>query len=227
MKERLAAVQEKIHAAAVGCGRDPLTVKLVAVAKTQPIQMVKEAISAGASLIGENYIQEARDKFDALYREPAIWHFIGHLQTNKAKYAVRMFELIHTVDSFKLAAELNKQAAKVGKVQKILIQVNISGEASKSGVDPKNATALIRRISECEHVGICGLMTMPPFFDNPEKARPFFSALRTLKEKIAGENITGVSMQELSMGMSGDFQAAIEEGATMVRIGTALFGERG
>lgn len=226
MRDKLAAIWEEIKTAAVNCGRDPHTVKLVAVSKTQSVDRVKEGISAGISIVGENYIQEAKEKYNALYREPVIWHFIGHLQSNKAKYAVRMFDLIHSVDSLKLVAELDKQAAKIGKTQKILIQVNISQESSKSGTIPGDTLELIRSAAEYKHVGICGLMTMPPFFDAPELARPYFSSLRKLSEQIANENISGISMKELSMGMSGDFQTAIEEGATLVRIGTAIFGER-
>ncbi|MGD9211607.1 MAG: YggS family pyridoxal phosphate-dependent enzyme, partial [Desulfobacteraceae bacterium] len=211
---------------AVNCGRPPHSIRLVAVAKTQPVEIVKKAIENGATIIGENYIQEARDKFNALSNESVDWHFIGHLQTNKAKYAARMFELIHSVDSLKLAAELNKQAAKLGKQQNILIQVNISQESSKSGVTIEDTVSLIRQITEYKHINIHGLMTMPPYFDEPEKARPFFRALRKLSDKIKKLNLPRVSMEELSMGMTGDFKAAIEEGATLVRIGTAIFGER-
>jgi hypothetical protein len=148
------------------------------------------------------------------------------LQTNKAKYAVRMFDLIHSVDSFKLATELDKQAKKLDKIQKILIQVNISQEETKSGVTLENSITLIRRIAEYKHVAVMGLMTMPPFFNAPEKVRPYFKALRDLSAKVANEKIPHVSMAELSMGMTGDFQTAVEEGATLVRIGTAIFGER-
>jgi len=226
VKERLIAVQQKIQAAAANCGRDPRTIRLVAVSKTQPVQIAREAIFAGVNILGENYIQEAREKFNALYNEPVSWHFIGHLQTNKAKYAVRIFNLIHSVDSFKLATELEKQAAKLNKVQEILIQVNISQEATKSGVTLENTITLIRRIAEYKHIAVMGLMTMPPFFNEPEKVRPYFKALRELGDQIAKEKIPHVSMQELSMGMTGDFQTAVEEGATLVRIGTAIFGER-
>lgn len=226
MKKRLSAVQHKIQAAAANCGRDPRTVRLIAVSKTQPVQIVREAVFAGVNVFGENYIQEAREKFNALYNEPVSWHFIGHLQTNKAKYAVCMFDLIHSVDSFKLATELNKQAGKLNKVQKILIQVNISQEPTKSGVTLEDTITLIRRIAEYKHIAVMGLMTMPPFFNAPEKVRPYFKALRELGDQIAKEKIPHVSMQELSMGMTGDFQTAVEEGATLVRIGTALFGER-
>jgi pyridoxal phosphate enzyme (YggS family) len=226
VKKRLSAVQHKIQAAAADCGRDPRTVRLVAVSKTQPVEIVREAVFAGINVFGENYIQEAREKFNALYNEPVSWHFIGHLQTNKAKYAVCMFDLIHSVGSFKLATELNKQAGKLNKVQKILIQVNISQEPTKSGVTLEETITLIRRIAEYKHIAVMGLMTMPPFFNEPEKVRPYFKALRELGGQIAKEKIPHVSMQELSMGMTGDFQTAVEEGATLVRIGTAIFGER-
>ena len=224
IQQSLATLQERISRAAAACGRDPSAVRLVTVTKTQRVEAVRAAIQAGSSIVGENYIQEARDKFEALGSLPAQWHFIGHLQTNKAKYAVRMFDLIHTVDSEKLAAELNKQAAKRGKVQHILVQVNIGAEATKSGVAPDQAIDLIRRIAAYENICVQGLMAMPPFFDAPERARPFFSALRRLRERIQQEIL--VPVRELSMGMSGDFEVAIEEGATLVRIGTAIFGAR-
>jgi pyridoxal phosphate enzyme (YggS family) len=226
VKDRLIVVHQKIQAAAVNCGRDPRAVQLVAVSKTQPVQIVKEAALSGVTIFGENYIQEAREKFSALCDKSVSWHFIGHLQTNKAKYAVRMFDLIHSVDSFKLAVELDKQARKLDKVQKILIQVNISEEPTKSGVTLEKTIALIRRIAEYKHILVKGLMTMPPFFNASEKVRPYFKALRRLRNQIAKEKIPHVFMEELSMGMTGDFQTAIEEGATLVRIGTAIFGER-
>lgn len=226
MRARLSSIWEKIHSSAANCGRDPQLVKLVAVSKTQPVEVVREAVSAGVNIVGENYIQEAKEKYNALYREPVIWHFIGHLQSNKAKYAVRMFDLIHSVDSLKVAAELDKQAVKIGKVQKILIQVNVGKESSKTGALPEKTLSLIRQAAEYKNISIRGLMTMPPFFDEAERVRPYFSNLRKLSERIASECIPGISMQELSMGMSGDFQTAIEEGATLVRVGTAIFGER-
>ncbi|MBT8359204.1 MAG: YggS family pyridoxal phosphate-dependent enzyme, partial [Deltaproteobacteria bacterium] len=157
---------------------------------------------------------------------PVSWHFIGHLQTNKAKYAVRIFDLIHSVDSFKLALELNKHAGKTGKIQHILIQVNVAGESSKSGISTQDTMNLIKKISALKNLAIKGLMTMPPFFNEPEKVRPFFKDLRNLRDTIRSERIDNVDMEELSMGMTGDFEAAIEEGATLVRIGTAIFGER-
>jgi len=188
--------------------------------------MIKKAIEAGVTILGENYIQETRDKFDTLSAYDASWHFIGHLQSNKAKYAVRMFDLIHTVDSLKLAVELDKQANKIDKVQDILIQVNISMESSKSGILENETLDLVKEISPLENISVRGLMTMPPFFDQPEKVRPFFTELRELRDKIKSESIPNISMDELSMGMSGDYEVAIEEGATLVRVGTAIFGER-
>jgi hypothetical protein len=226
VKDRLATIEQRIQATAANCGRNPHTIRLVAVSKTMPADVVKQAILAGVEILGENYIQEAREKFKALSNESVTWHFIGHLQTNKAKYAVRMFDLIHSVDSLKLAAELDKQAAKLDKLQKILVQVNISQEATKSGVTLANTMALMRQIAEYKHLTVLGLMTVPPFFNQPEKVRPYFKALRNLGDQIVKENIPGVSMQELSMGMTGDFETATEEGATLVRIGTAIFGER-
>ncbi|MCJ7773929.1 MAG: YggS family pyridoxal phosphate-dependent enzyme [Desulfobacterales bacterium] len=215
-----------IRKAAKKCNRDPESVQLVAVTKTKPADMIKKAIEAGITIFGENYIQETREKFNILANYDVSWHFIGHLQTNKAKYAVRMFDLIHTVDSLKLAVELDKQAEKMGKKQEILIQVNIGLESSKSGVTEHETFDLIKNISPLENVSIKGLMTMPPFFDQPEKVRPFFAALRELREKIIDLTIPNISMKELSMGMSGDYEVAIEEGATLIRVGTAIFGER-
>ena len=226
LKTRLENVLNRIKNAALTCGRDPETIRLVAVSKTIPADMVKEAIEAGVKILGENYIQEARKKFDGLSSYPVSWHFIGHLQTNKAKYAVKLFDLIHSVDSLKLAHELNKQAKKINKIQKILIQVNISMEPTKSGIYEQDALSLIQDISRLENLSVKGLMTMPPFFDEPERARPYFSALCKLRDQIKKESIPNIAMDELSMGMTGDFEAAIDEGASLVRIGTAIFGKR-
>jgi hypothetical protein len=201
-------------------------VRLVAVSKTVAPDAVREALEAGVTILGENYVQEAREKFKALVQYPVSWHFIGHLQSNKAKYAVRLFDLIHSVDSLKLARELDKQAAKVDKIQQILVQVNISGEGTKSGVAADETMNLISAISQMNHLSVQGLMTMPPYFYQPEKVRPYFAALRKLRDEIESRRIPNVSMAELSMGMTGDFEVAILEGATLVRIGTAIFGER-
>lgn len=224
MISRLSAIKERMADAASACGRSPDTVRLVAVGKTQPVERIRRAIQSGAGIIGENYIQEAREKFDLLARMTVQWHFIGHLQRNKAKYAVRMFDLIHTVDSIRLAKELDLQARKIGKIQPVLIQVNISGERSKSGIGETQAKDLAQGINTLTNLRLQGLMTMPPFFDAPEKARPYFAALRRLRDRL--EDQLGMALEELSMGMTGDFEVAIEEGATLVRIGTALFGAR-
>lgn len=226
MKTRIQRIKERIAAAAKRCGRSPDDIKLVAVSKTVPADRVKTAIQAGVDALGENYIQEARDKFAVLGTAPVEWHFIGHLQSNKAKYAVRIFDLIHSVDSIKLARELDRQSARNDKVQDILVQVNTGKETTKSGIYAEDALELVRRIAEFEYLSVKGLMTLPPFFDAPERVRPFFRALRELRDRICGEAIPRISMDELSMGMTGDFEAAIEEGATMVRIGTAIFGVR-
>jgi pyridoxal phosphate enzyme (YggS family) len=219
-------VRERIAGAASRSGRPPESVQLVAVSKTVGPQPIREAVAAGVTVLGENYVQEARDKTAALSDVAVSWHFIGHLQTNKAKYAVKIFDLIHSVDSLKLAAELDRQAEKAGKVQRILIQVNLAGEASKSGVSEAQAPVLASEASGLKHVAVEGLMTMPPYFNAPERVRPYFRALCALRERIAAMQIPGVQMKELSMGMTGDFEVAVEEGATLVRVGTAIFGER-
>lgn len=219
-------IQDRITQAALRSGRKPEDIRLVAVSKTIAAEKIQEAIGAGVAICGENYIQEARTKIEQIGRTIA-WHYIGHLQSNKAKYAVQLFDMIHSVDSISLAAALNKEAKKANKVLPVLIQVNISGENTKSGIEREQAAHLLKSIALLNNLSVQGLMTMPPWFDNPEDARPYFSALRKLRDELAGEKIPGVSLTELSMGMSADFEVAIEEGATLVRIGTAIFGERG
>ena len=226
LEVRYKTLHERMEQAALRADRNPASVRMVAVSKTQPSDLVRKAAAVGAVVFGENYIQEAREKFNALVDLSLQWHFIGHLQTNKAKYAVRMFDLIHTVDSVKLASELNKQALKSGKVQDILVQVNISGEPTKTGTTEQAVHGLIERVLDMPALRVRGLMTMPPFFDAPERVRPYFSALRAVRERLQAAFGNRVSLQELSMGMTGDFEVAIEEGATLVRIGTALFGAR-
>jgi pyridoxal phosphate enzyme (YggS family) len=223
--ENLRNVQDRIAAAAKRAGRDPSAIKLVVVTKTVAPDRIREAVAAGATILGENRVQEAKEKIEQL-GSIARWHLIGHLQSNKAKYAVKLFDLIHSVDSLDLAQEIDRQAAKAVKVQNVLIEVNIAGEASKSGVSAADARLLVREASKLRNISIKGLMTMPPFSENPEDARPYFRKLREVAANMTKENIPGASMQELSMGMSGDFEVAVEEGATMVRVGTAIFGER-
>ncbi len=223
--DNLKTVTARIDAAAKRAGRDPSSVKLVVVTKTVDVDRIREAVAAGAAILGENRVQEARDKIEAL-GTTARWHLIGRLQSNKAKYAVKLFDLIHSVDSTALARELDRQAGKIGKVQDLLIEVNIAGEAAKGGIPPAECSALVREAASFGNIRIRGLMAVPPFLDNPDQVRPYFRKLRELSQNIMKEGIPGVSLQELSMGMSGDFEAAVEEGSTMVRVGTAVFGAR-
>ena len=223
--DNIASIQERISKSALRAGRDPAEIRLVAVSKTVSAESIQEAIAAGVTILGENYMQEARNKIARIGKQ-VEWHFIGHLQSNKAKYAVDLFSMIQSVDRLALAEELGQEANKRGKIVPVLIQVNISGEESKSGIDPQETLQLLERIAALQHLAVQGLMTMPPWFEDPEDARPYFSAMRKLREKLSREKIPGVALQELSMGMSGDFEVAIEEGATLVRIGTAIFGPR-
>ena len=223
IKDNIRTVKTKIDDAATRAGRDPAQITLIAVSKTVEVERMREAISAGMTTFGENYVQEARSKIDEIGRTGLQWHFIGHLQTNKAKYAVRLFDFIHAVDSLKVARELDKRAAAEGKVMDCMIEVNISQEESKFGITSEHTRTLAQEMTTLKNISLKGLMTMPPYFDDPEPARPYFIALRTLQEKIVQD---GIPLPELSMGMSTDFEVAIEEGATMVRVGRAIFGER-
>ncbi|MBW1838438.1 MAG: YggS family pyridoxal phosphate-dependent enzyme [Deltaproteobacteria bacterium] len=223
--DNLKIIEERIANAASKAGRNAQDIKLIAVSKTVDAERIKQAIEAGATILGENYIQEARNKIKEI-GQGARWDFIGHLQSNKAKYAVDLFEMIHSVDRLSLAQEINRVAEKKGKKVRILVQVNISGEETKSGINPQKVRTLIGEIASMSNLSLEGLMTMPPYFDDPEKARPYFTALRELRDTILKESIGDIILQELSMGMSGDFEVAIEERSTMVRIGTAIFGER-
>jgi len=223
--ENLRSVEDRIAAAARRAGREPSSVRLVTVTKTVDRDRIRQAITAGAAILGENRVQEAKEKIEA-FGKAANWHLIGHLQTNKAKYAVKLFDLIHSVDNRELAKELDRQAGKIGKVQDVLIEVSIAGEAAKAGVGIGDTVQLVKEAAGLKHIRVLGLMTMPPFSDDPERSRPYFRKLRDLADAVRKEAIAGVSMNELSMGMSGDFEVAIEEGATLVRVGTAIFGER-
>ena len=226
IRENLAAIRARMAAAATRAGRAPESVTLVAVSKYVPVERIAEAMAAGQELFGENYLQEAEEKIGQL---PAAlkWHCIGHLQSNKAKAAATLFHMVETVDRIKLARALDRHAAEAGRLLPVLIQVNVGREAQKAGVLPEEATALLGEMRELAHLEVRGLMTMPPFFDQPEAARPYFRALRELAEALASKGLLGThGAIELSMGMSGDFEVAIEEGATLVRVGTALFGAR-
>jgi pyridoxal phosphate enzyme (YggS family) len=222
LRENYLRVMERIEKAAFRVGRDPNEIKLVAVSKTVETDRIKEAIEAGVTILGENYVQEAQKKIEEIGR-PVAWHFIGHLQSNKAKYAIRLFDMIHSLDSIPLVEELNRRAKQADRMMKVLMEVNLSGEATKFGTDEEKMLNLAKRILVLDHLSFEGLMTMPPYFDSPEMSRPYYIRLRELKEKMEKESIP---MKELSMGMSNDFEIAIEEGATYVRVGTAIFGPR-
>jgi pyridoxal phosphate enzyme (YggS family) len=225
VKDNIKMIRDNIANAALRSGREASDIRLMAVTKTVADERIMEAIDAGVDIIGENYVQEAKRKIEKMGKN-VEWHMIGHLQSKKSKYAVRLFDMIHSIDRIKLAKELDKRASMAECVTKILIEVNISGEETKSGVKKEDALNLVKDISALENLSIQGLMTMPPWFDDPEDARPYFVNLRKLRDRIAEEKIPNVEMCELSMGMSGDYQVAVEEGATIVRIGTVIFGER-
>ena len=222
IKENYLRVVERMEDAARRVGRDPREIKLVAVSKTVDVVRIKEAVEAGVSILGENYVQEAQKKIEEIGR-PVAWHFIGHLQSNKARYAVRLFDVVHSVDGLALAEELNRRAEQAGRVLEVMMEVNLSGETTKFGADEESVLNLAKILRHLKHLSLKGLMTMLPYFDSPEKSRPYYIGLRELKERMVRE---GIPMKELSMGMSNDFEIAIEEGATFVRVGTAIFGAR-
>ncbi len=222
--ENLEKVRKRIEAACERSGRDPSEVKLVAVTKTVPVEVIEEAISAGVTDIGENRVQEARTKYEAIGNK-VRWHMIGYLQRNKVKYAVRIFDMIHSVDRIELVKELEKRLSKENKIMPVLIEVNVAGEETKHGVDPRDLFGLAREVLSSKHLKAIGLMTMAPYVEDPEEVRWVFKKLRELRDEL-NERFGEKVFSELSMGMSNDFEVAIEEGATMVRIGTAIFGER-
>lgn len=223
--DNFSAIRQRIAAAAVKAGRDPESVRLVAVSKTKPAGDIAEARECGQVIFGENYVQELVAKVGELPRDIS-WHFIGSLQSNKVRQIAGLVDLIHSVDRLSLAQEIDRQWGAIGKRCDILVQVNISREATKGGTTSEELLDLVRQVAGLPHLRVVGLMTMPPFFDDPEGARPYFRALKELSGAVEAAGIPGVEMRELSMGMSGDFEAAIAEGATLVRVGSALFGER-
>ncbi len=223
--DNIRRIRETMAEAARRSGRPASAVRLMAVTKTVDDDRILTAIGAGVEILGENYVQEAKRKIDKM-GNPCEWHMIGRLQTNKAKYAVRLFDMIHSLDRLELAQELDRRARAAGRVMKVLIEVNVAGEETKSGIPLASARDLVRAVAPLENLSIQGLMMMPPWFDDPEEARPFFRALRELRDRITEEVIDRVEMRELSMGMTGDYAVAIEEGATIVRIGRGVFGER-
>lgn len=225
--DNLQDIHRQVHETALSCGRDPGKIRILAVSKTRETKDILEAYQCGQSLFGENYLQEARGKISSITQKGIRWHFIGHLQSNKAQEAVELFDMIETVDRFKIAQALNKYASQRNRILDILIQVNIGKEAQKSGIQAEGASDLIRRIAQLPHLKVRGLMTLPPYSDNPEDSRPYFRELATLARNLSAQRLLGTMEEiELSMGMSGDFKVAVEEGATLVRLGTALFGSR-
>ena len=226
IQDNIARVEERIAAACRRSGRRREDVRLVAVSKTHPAESVRAAFAAGLRDFGENRVQEASAKLQALADLGATWHLVGHLQSNKARLARELFDWVHSLDSLRLAEKLAQAAASSGTRLPVLIEVNLGEETSKAGVRAAEVAALAEQIAPLETLDLRGLMVIPPFLENPEGVRPYFRQLRALAGEIEKRNLSNVSMRELSMGMSNDFEVAIEEGATMVRVGTAIFGKR-
>ena len=222
--ENLVEVRERISRAIQKSGREPDSVRLITVSKQISVDRIEEARAAGAVVFGENKIQEAIPKIEQMGAEGIFWHFIGHLQKNKIKFLDERFDLIHSVDSFELAEKIAKHYHSENRVQRILLQVNVSGEAAKFGMEPKELEKQIAEFFQLQGIKVEGLMTIPPFDSDPENSRRHFSRLRELREQYEKQN--GLPLNQLSMGMSNDFEVAIEEGATLVRVGTAIFGPR-
>lgn len=223
--ENLAQVQKNIEESCREINRDPGEVTLIAVSKTKPVEMLKEAYDAGTRVFGENKVQEIVDKYDQMPSD-VKWHMIGHLQRNKVKYIVDKVAMIHSVDSFRLAETIEKEAAKKDVVVPILIEVNVAQEESKFGLKPEEVLPFIEEIADFSHIQIKGLMTIAPYVENAEENRGIFRELKKLSVDIAAKNINNVTMSVLSMGMTGDYMVAVQEGATMVRVGTGIFGAR-
>lgn len=219
-------VREKIAAACTRAGRRPEDVTLVAVTKTFPPDRIREAVRAGVGDVGENYVQELLPKREALVGEPVRWHFIGHLQSNKVRYLADWVTMVHALESVSLARELDARAARAGRTIDTLVEVNTTGETSKYGVAPDQVLPFVRSLEEFKGIRLCGLMTIGPFLPDPEGSRPMFRLLRELRETLGRHRQQNLDPIHLSMGMTGDFEVAVEEGATLLRIGTALFGSR-
>ena len=225
LRDNLYEVEERIQEACRRAGRDRSEVTLVAVSKTKPAEMLREAYDLGVRVFGENKVQEIREKYEVLPKD-IEWHMIGHLQTNKVKYIVDKVRLIHSVDSFKLAEVIEKEAEKHGRTVDVLLEVNVAEEASKFGLKTSDVLPMAKKISQLPHVNLRGLMTIAPFVENPEKNRAIFANLHELYVDIKEKNIDNGTVSILSMGMTNDYEVAIEEGATMVRVGTGIFGAR-
>ena len=227
LRLRLPGVWSRIEAAAKRSGRPRDAIKLIAVSKTHPANVLRAAIEAGVTDLGENRVQEAEPKIGELGREAATWHLIGHLQSNKARRAVQLFDVIHSIDSVALVEKLDRACIELQREElPVLIQVDLGHETTKSGADETELPGLTSAVTSSEHLKLIGFMTLPPFFEDAESTRPFFAKLRGLRDEYHDRGVFGATPGELSMGMTHDFEVAIEEGATMVRIGTAIFGTR-
>lgn len=224
--QNVARVQERIRLAAQRVGRDPSTVRLVAAAKTVDTARVRAAIAAGVPIVGENYLQEARRKIGQLGHETAEWHLIGTLQRNKVRYVFDLFDMLHAVDRLELAEEIHRRGERLNRSMPVLLEVNIGGETTKSGFSPQALLDSLETLAALTCVQVRGLMTIPPLTATPEEARPYYQELRDLRDRLIRQGIGGLDLSELSMGMTADFEVAVEEGATMVRVGTAIFGSR-
>jgi len=224
---RLADVRRRVNAAVQRSGREPDAVRLIAISKTHPATVIKQLCQLGATDFGENRVQEAEGKIAEIGREKVRWHLVGHLQANKARRAVNLFDVIHSLETLDLAQRLERLCAEEGRQSlPVLIQVDLGHEETKSGIDESELTDMVESLGPLTRLKLIGLMTLPPFFDDPEQSRPFFRRLRELRDELNQRGVFGERTGELSMGMTHDFEVAIEEGATMVRIGTAIFGER-
>lgn len=225
IRENIYQVEEKVSAAAKRSGRKREDVLLLAVSKTKPVEIIREAVECGLTSLGENKVQEIMEKYEPM--GPGVhWHLIGHLQTNKVKYIIDKVDMIHSVDSLRLAEEIDKRGAAKDIVMPVLIEVNMADEESKFGVKPEEVEALLRQLALLSHIRVKGLMTVAPFVEDPEENRVYFRKMRELLVDMNAKKIDNINMDQLSMGMTGDYEVAIEEGATIVRVGTGIFGER-
>jgi pyridoxal phosphate enzyme (YggS family) len=224
--QNVARVQERIRQAAERAGRDPAEIQLIAASKTVEAARIRAALAAGVKILGENYLQEARKKIGQLGPHRAEWHCIGALQRNKVRYIFDLFSMVHAVDRLALAEEINRRGERLGRSMQVLLEVNTGGEATKSGFEPQVLLTQVEKLAAMPHIQVRGLMTIPPPTSDPEGARPFYQKLCDLRAQLRRKGIEGLDFIELSMGMTADFEVAIEEGATMVRVGTAIFGPR-
>jgi PLP dependent protein len=227
LRDRFADVRTRIETAARACGRSSAEITLVAITKTHPAETLKAALDLGLQDLGESRVQEAEEKIGELGRKAARWHLVGHLQTNKARRAVQLFDVIHSLDSIGVAERLNRMCVEENRQSlDVLVQVDLGGEVTKSGIESAELPSLLSALKQCERLRLIGLMTLPPYFENPDCSRPFFKTLRELRDELQVQGHFGSAQGQLSMGMSHDFEVAIAEGATLVRVGRALFGGR-